>query len=80
MFNNFELALGVALKFYTGVTKRLKLKVRKFWGLVPTFIEVTGEKRLGEPFGDPPSWTELSNILCFSVYISLHYNSKYALR
>ena len=55
MFNNFELALGVALKFYTGVTKRLKLKVRKFWGLVPTFIEVTGGKRLGEPFGDPPS-------------------------
>ena len=26
------------------VAKGLKLKVRKFWGLTPTFAEVTGEK------------------------------------
>ena len=31
-FNNLRLALGVALKFYTSVTKGLKLKIRKFWG------------------------------------------------
>ena len=37
------------LKFYTSVTKGLKLKVRKFWGLVLTFVEVTGEKLLGGP-------------------------------
>ena len=30
--------------FYTSVAKVLKLKVRKFWGLIPTFVEVTGEK------------------------------------
>ena len=24
--------------------QELKLKVRKFWGLYPTFVEVTGEK------------------------------------
>ena len=32
------------LKFYTSVTKRLKLKVKKFWNLAPTFVAVTGEK------------------------------------
>ena len=43
-FNNLGLALGMALKFYTSVTKRLKLKVRKFLGLIPTFVKVSGEK------------------------------------
>ena len=43
-FNNLELALGTDLNFYTSVVKRLELKVRKFWGLIPTFVEVTGEK------------------------------------
>ena len=41
-FNNLGLALGKILKFYT--SKELKLKVRKFWGLIPTFVEVTVEK------------------------------------
>ena len=43
-FNNFVLALGTNLKFYTSVAKGLNVKVRKFWGLIPTFVEVTGEK------------------------------------
>ena len=43
-FNNLELVLGKSLQFYTSMVKRLKLKVRKFWGLIPTFVEVTGEK------------------------------------
>ena len=38
------LALDIALKFYTSVAKGSKLKVRKFWGLVRTFVEVIGEK------------------------------------
>ena len=42
--NNLELALGMALKFYTIVATGLKLKVRKFFGLIPTFLKVTGEK------------------------------------
>ena len=45
--NNLELALRMALKFYTNVTKELKLKVRKFLGLIPTIVEVTGEKLVG---------------------------------
>ena len=29
------------------MAKGLKLKVRKFWGPNPTFVEVTGEKLVG---------------------------------
>ena len=43
-FNNLGVALGENLKFYTSVAKGLKQKVRKFWRLIPTFVEVTGEK------------------------------------
>ena len=43
-FNNFGLALFMALKFYTSMAKGLKLKVRMFRGLIPTFVEVVGEK------------------------------------
>ena len=46
-FNNLGLAPGTTLKFYTNVAKGLKLKVRKFWGLIPTFEEITGEKPVG---------------------------------
>ena len=34
-------------KPYTSVAEELKLKVRKFWGLVTTFVDVTGEKLVG---------------------------------
>ena len=49
-FNNLGLALGVALKYYTSVEKGLKLKVKKFWGLIVTFVEVTVEKLGREAF------------------------------
>ena len=49
-FNNLELALDMNLKFYTSVTKGFKLKVRKFWELVTTFLEVTREKLVRGPF------------------------------
>ena len=41
-------------KFYTSVVEGLKLKVRKFWVLIPTFVEVTGEKLVVVPFCPPP--------------------------
>ena len=44
------LALGRALKFCTSVVKELKLKVRKFWWLIPTFVRVTGKKLVGALF------------------------------
>ena len=34
----------MALKFYTSVAKELKRKVRKFWGLISTFVEDTEKK------------------------------------
>ena len=52
-FNNLGLALGANLKFYTSVAKRLK--VRKFSGLILTFLEVTEEKLVGGmAFLSPP--------------------------
>ena len=48
------MALGVTLKLYTNVTKELKLKVRMFWGLRPTFVEVAGKNLVEEgPFCPP---------------------------
>ena len=48
-FNNLEMALGMVLKFYTSVAK-VETKSRKFCGLIPTFVEVTGEKLVGSHF------------------------------
>ena len=54
-FNNLGLPLGANLKFYTSVAKRLQLKIRKFWRLISTFVEVTRETQVGGPglFGPP---------------------------
>ena len=40
----------MALKFYNGVAKGFKLKVRKFYRLIPAFVEDTGEKLVGNLF------------------------------
>ena len=47
--------LSMALKFYINVAKELKLIVRKFCGVVPTFLEVIGEKMLGRNLWPPHS-------------------------
>ena len=49
-FNNLGLALGRNLTFYTSVAKGLKPKTRKFWGVIPTFVEVTRKTLVGGPF------------------------------
>ena len=48
-FNSLGLALGMNLKLYTSVVKRVKLKVKKFWGIILTSAEVTDEKLVGGP-------------------------------
>ena len=65
------LGLGITLKLYTSVEKRLKLKVRKFWWINPTFVEVTGEKIVGEAFLILNSAVTLrkSDILLTNIYI-----------
>ena len=57
-FNNLGLTLDTNLKFYNIVAKGFKLKVRKFWGLIRTFVEVTGEKLVVGAFC-PWSWIGL---------------------
>ena len=54
-FSNLRLALATALQVYTSMAQCLKLKVRKFWGLILTFAEVTEEKtgRDGRFFDSP---------------------------
>ena len=42
-------------KFESIVSKGLKLKVRKVWGLISVFNEVEGEKMVGENFYSPLS-------------------------
>ena len=46
-FNNWELALGMASKFDTSVGRGLNLKVRKFWWVILTFVEVAGKTLVG---------------------------------
>ena len=50
------------LKFYTSVAKVLILKVSKFYGLVPAFVEVTGEKLVGECLFALPSHLNIVKI------------------
>ena len=52
--NNLGLTLGTNLKFYIIVAKVLKLKIRKFWGLFLTFVEVKREKLVRESCCPPP--------------------------
>ena len=47
---NLGLALGMALKLNTNVAEKLKLKVRKFWEVIPIFVEVIREKLIGGLF------------------------------
>ena len=56
-FDNLRRALGTALKLYIIVAKGLKLKDRKIWELIPTFVEITGvtrEKLVGK--GERGRW------------------------
>ena len=41
------------LKFYASVAKGLELKVRRFWGIIPTFVEVREEKLVGGLYAPP---------------------------
>ena len=65
-FNNLGLVLGMVLKFYTSVSKRLKLKIIKFWGLIATFAE--GEKLVEGP-SSPPSWIWLNVFEFYMFYM-----------
>ena len=61
--NNLGLPLGMALKFYTSIAKRLKLKVRMFLRLILMFLEVTEEKLVDEEIPPPPLILNRSRML-----------------
>ena len=39
--------MTLGMLFYTRVAVGLKLNIKKIWGLIPTFSEVTEEKLVG---------------------------------
>ena len=43
-FIDLGVALGKVLTFYISLAKELKLKGRKFWGLIPSFVVLKWEK------------------------------------
>ena len=45
-------ALAMALKLFICATNEIKIKVKTFWRLIPTFVEVTGE--VAKLFCPPP--------------------------
>ena len=55
------------MKFYTSVTKRLKLKFRKLGRPIPTFVEVTGEKLVRGGGVFPPILNRVK--ICLTVLI-----------
>ena len=46
-----DLEPGTKFKIYNSLAKRLKLKVRKFRGLILMYVEVAGEKLVGKKRG-----------------------------
>ena len=56
-FNNLRLVRGL----YISASKGLRLKVRKFLRLIPTFLEVKGEKQVGGLSGLSLSWIGLKD-------------------
>ena len=42
--NKLGLSLGMALKLNSSLAKGSKLKIKNFWGFLPTFVEVAGGK------------------------------------
>ena len=69
-FNNLGLTLGTNLKCCTSVAKGLKLKLREFWRLIPTFVEVRRGKLVGGggAFHLSQSWIRLKGYCCKKVY------------
>ena len=45
----------MALKFYTSVAKGLKLKVKRFWDLISTFVGVAAANLVGGLFARRPN-------------------------
>ena len=79
-FNHLGLALGTSLKFYSSVKKGSKLKIRKFLGLIPTFVEVTWKTgRRGGGLFEPPPPPVLNRVKSWHTYSASIWNFQYLL-
>ena len=70
-FNNLKLALSTNLKFWPSVAKGLKLKVRKFGRLNPTFVKVIWEKLVGRLPWLLPILNKVKQTWSFQVQVCL---------
>ena len=50
-FNNLGLEPGMSLKFYTSVTKEIKLNVKKFWGRQSSYVYRSYRDEIGRGEG-----------------------------
>ena len=65
----------MTLKFYASVAKGLKLKDRKFWELIPTFVKVTREKMAGGAVFVPPILKKIKgNVVNENIFNSFPLN------
>ena len=69
-FINLRLTLRTKLKFYTSVAKGLKVKVRQFLRLIPTFAEVAGEKLERRPLFPLFDRFEIEKIALIHIYLT----------
>ena len=64
-FTNLGLVLDMALTFYASLAEALKLNVRKFWALIPTFEKIVWKGKLvgreGEWLFTPPIHNKVKN-------------------
>ena len=76
-FNNLELALTMALKFYISVGKGLKLKFKKFWGTNSYVSRSYKGKTVRGPFCSPSPILDRVNVNFFSaISISMKYSKR----
>ena len=76
-FNNLGLALGTALKSFNSMAKGSKLKITQFWGLIPTFLEIAGEKLVDIfwwPPSPPPTLNQIATFLSSSFIVSKRFS------
>ena len=65
------LALGMALKHCISAAKGLKLNVTKLFRVIPMFVEITGEKVVGQPF-----WPHILNRVKVYGIMLVHFREK----
>ena len=64
----------MALKFYTSVKKRLKVKLRKCLELIPTFVKVAGEKLVKV---NSKAHLQVQHQVHHKVYLLVNYQNSY---